>query len=48
MMQKSFIVTGTAPALNGTDDHSIQNENYLKELFDDEDVDDEEFDGFVV
>ena len=48
LIQKSFIVTGIAPALNGSDDHAIRNENYLKELFTDEDVDEEEFDGFVV
>ena len=48
MIQKSFIVTGIAPALNGTDDHLIRNENYLKKLFNNEDVDEEKFDGFVV
>ena len=38
-------ITGIAPALNGFDDHSIW--GYMKEVFNDEDVD-EEFDGFVV
>ena len=48
MIQKSFIVTGIAPVLNRTNGHSIRNEDYLKELFNNEDVDDEEFNGFVV
>ena len=47
LIKKSFIVTGITPALNGTDDHWIRNDEYIRGLFEDED-EEEEFEGFVV
>ena len=45
LLKKSFIVTGIAPSLDGTQDHLLRNEEFLKGLiaeFDSEDEDEED------